>query len=460
MKDYTRFLDKKKLFATSVGFDPKLPMNKYLFPFQKKIVEWALKKGKACLFEDCGLGKTIQQLEWGRHVGDKMDSPVLLLAPLAVGNQTKREGIKFSISTNLCSSKNRIKNGINISNYEKLHKFSPDDFGGIILDESSILKNMGGYYRNEIIDFSKNIPYHLACSATPSPNDYMELGNHSEFMGIMTHVEMLSMFFINDPGDVGKWRLKKYAKEKEFWEWVCSWAIMISSPSDIGYQDKGFDLPDLKYHEHIIPSLSKKGNLGFFTMPVNTLEERRIVRRESVKERCEYAAKLVNSTNDQWLIWCDLNVESQLLSKMIDGAVEISGSHDQEYRADKMEGFSDGKVKRIVSKPSIAGFGMNWQNCNKAVFVGLNDSWESFYQAVRRIYRFGQESSVDIHIVIEQREGKVLENIKRKDNQSLQMIKSMVNHTSDFTKKELFEKKNKEIKWNEEEKMNLPEWIN
>ena len=458
LNNYSDFLCNKELVLSSSGFEPSLG-NKYLFPFQKRIVEWAIRKGRACLFEDCGLGKTIQQLDWGKQVSDKMKSPVLIFAPLAVSEQTKREGEKFGFSVNICKSGKDVVDGINITNYEKLHKFQPDIFSGIVLDESSILKNMVGYYRNELIDFSSFIPYRLACTATPSPNDYMELGNHSEFLGVMSYVEMLAMFFINDPGDVGKWRLKKYAKEEEFWKWVCSWAIMISNPKDIGYDEDGFDLPDLIYHEHIIPSTGK-ANYGFFTVEVNTLDERRKVRRESIEQRCEYAADLINSTDDQWVIWCGLNAESELLTKLIQGAVEVTGSQDQEYRIKKMLGFAEGKVNRIVSKPSIAGLGMNWQNCNKAFFVGLNDSWEGFYQAVRRIYRFGQQNIVDVHIVIEEREGTVLKNIKRKDNQAKHMIKNMINHTSDFVKKELFndEDNNEEIQWNEEN-MIIPSWL-
>lgn len=454
---YSSFLKNKELELFSFGFEPK-PINKHAFPFQVKIIEWALRKGRACLFEDCGLGKTIQQLEWGRQVSKKTDKPVLLLAPLAVGQQTKSEAKKFGIPVNMCSSKKDVREGINISNYEKLHKFNPGVFSGIILDESSILKNMGGYYRNEIMNFSKDIPYRLACSATPSPNDYTELGNHSEFMGVLSYSEMLSMFFVNDSGDVGKWRLKKYVNEVLFWKWVCSWAIMISSPIDIGYKNKGFNLPVLTYHEHIIPSV-KKETRSFFTILARTMAERRIIRKESINERCKYAADLINITDDQWLIWCNLNDESKLLSKLVDDCVEVTGSQDIKDRAVKMMGFSEGRVNRLVSKPSIAGFGMNWQNCNKAFFVGLNDSWESLYQAVRRIYRYGQKKPVEIHIVIEEREGNVLKNIKRKDKQAINMVKNMIKYTTDFTRKELSDNnQNQAKKWNEKE-MGLPNWI-
>lgn len=458
--NYTEFLDKKQLHHQNSGFESDLNLNPALFDFQKDVVKWALQKGKACLFQDCGMGKTIQQLEWARHVQHYTQKPILILAPIAVAEQTVAEGQKFGIDVTLCTSQKDVQKGINITNYEKLHKFKTADFGGIVLDESSILKSMSGHYRNLIIDSFKNTPYKLACTATPSPNDYMELGNHAEFLNVMSYSEMLSMFFVNDMSDTKKWRLKKHAKEREFWKWICSWAVMMATPSDLGYEEPGFDLPKLTYHEEIVKALKKKNlEYGFFATQAQTMSERRTVRRESIQARCERAAEIVNDSNDQWVIWCGLNAESQLLTSLINEATEITGSQKQDWRADKMLGFAKRDVKRIVTKPSIAGFGMNWQNCNKMIFVGLSDSWEQLYQATRRIWRFGQTKPVDAYIVIEEREGKVLENIKRKDQQAKHMLASMIKHTQDISKEELHKNSKKQIKWYEKT-MELPEWIN
>ena len=454
---YQDFLIRKNMISGSSGIsiNPQ-KINRQLYPFEKAITLWALRKGRAALFEDCGLGKTIQQLEWSFHIVQKENAPVLIIAPLAVAEQTKQEGQKFNISVNLCSSQSDVnKSGINITNYQKLHKFQSSAFVGVVLDESSILKNMAGATRNQIISMFQQTPYRLACTATPSPNDYMELGNHAEFLGIMKHSEMLSTFFVNDSGNVGNWRLKKHAEEYKFWEWLSSWAVMLSNPSDLGYQQNGFNLPSLKYIEHIIPAKTiKRGML--FPVEAQTMMERKKIRKETTQIRCEYIADIINKTNEQWVIWCGLNQESHLLTKLIDNAVEVAGFQDSEERAKNMLDFAKGKVHRLVTKPSIAGFGMNWQNCSKTAFVGLNDSWEQLYQATRRLWRFGQKRNVDVHIIIEEREGKILENIKRKDKQAKHMVQNMVQHTKHLTKQKL---SNKEEKKREPLKqMELPEW--
>ena len=453
--NYSKFISEKKLLFGSSGFEPG-ELNDKMFPFQKDFTAWAIRKGRACLFEECGLGKTIQQLEWAKQISAHEKAPVLGVAPLAVNKQTKREGEKFGYRVNICESSDNMKRGINITNYEKLHRFSTKNLAGVFLDESSILKNMSGVIRNQIIDMFSKTPYRLACSATPSPNDYMELGNHSEFLGVMTYPEMLSMFFINDPGDVGKWRLKKHAKERDFWEWLCSWAIMVSNPSDFGYDSEGFDLPELEYIEHKIKSPKQKGFL--LTPLANTMEERRQVRKETVESRCKLAADIINSTDHNWVIWCGLNSESELLSKLIKESKEVIGSQDNDLKAKLMLDFADNRIKRIITKPKISGFGMNWQNCADMMFVGLSDSWEELYQATRRLWRFGQTKPVKAHIIIDEREGKVLENIKRKDRQARHMIKSMIKYTKDITKAEI-SKKRESKSYIPTMKMELPKWI-
>jgi len=456
---YNKFLERKHITDQKSGFDIGLEeLNLMLFDWQKAIVKWAVKKGRACLFEDCGLGKSPQQLEWANIIHKKENKPILILAPLAVSEQTKREGEKFGIEVNVCSEKSNIINGINITNYEKLHKFDLSKFVGIVLDESSILKSFTGKIRNQIIDSVKKIPYRLACTATPAPNDYMELGNHAEFLGAMNRSEMLSMFFINDTAHTGTWRLKGHVKDNIFWKWLSSWAVMITKPSDIGFDDNGFILPEIRYHEHIIKTDSKP-KYGFFTKEASTLNDRRRVRKETIEIRCKQAAELINKTDDIWVCWCNLNNEGMTLKKYINDSVEVAGRHDNEIKKKRMLDFADGKIKRIVTKPKIAGLGMNWQVCNKAFFIGLSDSWEQFYQAIRRIWRFGQEKEVDVHIIIEERERKVLMNIKRKDEQAQKMIRNMAVYMGDLMKNELLSTKRTCTDYNPDIEMEIPRWL-
>lgn len=459
MKNYKKFLKTKQIIDQKSGFNiPLSKLNPMLFDWQKAIVRWSIARGRAALFEDCGLGKTTQQLDWANQICKKEKEPILILAPLAVSEQTCREGQKFNIKVNLCKSQKDMKNGINITNYEKLHKFNPDKFVGIVLDESSILKNFTGATRNEIINAFQTTKYRLACTATPSPNDYSELGNHAEFLGIMSRSEMLATFFINDTGHTGTWRLKGHVKNNVFWKWLASWAVMITKPSDIGFDDDGFILPEIKYHQHIIEAKSKSA-FGFFPEIAQTLNDRRKVRNETIEIRCKKAAKLINSTSQAWAIWCNLNAESEMLSKIIKDSKEVAGQHSNEIKTERMINFAEGKLKRIVTKPKIAGLGMNWQICNKAAFVGLSDSWEQFYQAVRRIWRFGQDKEVDIHIFIEEREGAVLKNIQRKDKQAMAMIQAMVKYMKEITKKELDCSKREMIEYKPTVKMELPKWM-
>ena len=457
--DYKKFLKKKHIVDHKSGFVISVEkLNPMLFDWQKAIVVWAISRGRAALFEDCGLGKTPQQLEWANQIYKKEKAPILILAPLAVSEQTYKEGKKFNIDVNICKNQSDISNGINITNYEKLHKFKVDDFVGVVLDESSILKNFSGIRRNEIIDMFKNTQYKLACTATPSPNDFSELGNHSEFLGIMPRPEMLATFFINDTARTGTWRLKGHVKDNIFWKWVASWAVMITKPSDIGFDDFGFVLPKIKYHQYIIETKTKP-SFGFFPEIAQTLNDRRKVRNETIEIRCNNAAKIINSTDEKWVIWCNLNAESEMLSKIIKESKEVAGKHNDEIKSKRMMDFANGNLQRIVTKPKIAGLGMNWQICNKAAFVGLSDSWEQFYQAVRRIWRFGQSKEVDIHIFIEEREGAVLKNIQRKDTQAKSMINAMANYMKEITKQELGMAKKDTIIYEPQKNMELPIWM-
>ena len=437
MGDYQSFLESKKISAVVSGFEiDKSLLNPMLFNFQRDIVAWALRRGRASIFADCGLGKTPMQLEWAKHVTSHTQGDVLILAPLAVSQQTVGEGEKFHVSVKLCRENGDIEDGENITNYEMLHHFIADDFAGVVLDESSILKSFDGTFRNLIIDSFAKTPYKLACTATPSPNDYMELGNHAEFMGALTRTEMLSTFFLHDGGDTAKWRLKRHA-ERDFWKWVCSWAVMIRKPSDLGYSDEGFILPPCEFYDRTI-ECNKPTDGYLFALPANTLQERRHARSVSVEDRAAEVAKICSQRPDEpWLIWCNLNSESTLAAKLIPGAVELTGANDRADKETKMRGFSDGSIRVLVSKPSIAGYGMNWQHCRNVVFLGLSDSYEQFYQAVRRCWRFGQKQQVNCYIVTAENEGAVTENIKRKEQDAAKMAEEMVMNMHELNEKEI-----------------------
>lgn len=428
--DYEEFLKNKRFVLESSGFDiDKSQLNPMLYDFQKDIVRWALKKGKACIFADCGLGKTPMQLSWAYQVHRYTGGSVLILAPLAVAEQTKREAEKFGYVAKVVEKQDDCINGINITNYEKLDRFVANQFSGIVLDESSILKSYSGKVRTAIIQNFHEVPYKLACTATPAPNDYMELGNHSEFCGVMTRPEMLSMFFVHDGGETSKWRLKGHA-EDVFWQWLSTFSVFVDNPNNIGYEIDGYNLPELKIKEIIVD--------GDATTTENlTLTERRQARKDSLLKRCERASELVNNSNEQWLVWCDLNDESHKLHELIEESIEVEGSDKEQHKSSAMLDFSNGNIKCLVTKPKISGFGMNWQNCHNMIFTGLSDSYEQYYQALRRCWRFGQSDQVNVYIIISSKEGCVKENIERKQKDFEKMQKEMTELTKEITKKEL-----------------------
>lgn len=450
--EYTEFLNQKYRVISSVGIDiDRDNLNDKLFEFEKDIVRWALAKGKAAVFSDCGTGKTAIQLAWADEVCKHTGGTVLILAPLSVSEQTKREGEKFGIESYVVASQEEVHEGkINITNYEKLDHFVSSTFVGIVLDESSILKSFTGKVRTDIINRFAKTDYRLACTATPAPNDYMELGNHAEFLGVMTRAEMLSMFFIHDGGETSKWRLKGHAEDL-FWQWMSMWAIVLDNPKSLGYEQEGYDLPPITINEIVVDGTEP-------TNEVLSLTERREARKESLAERVQYAANLVNQSEEQWLVWCDLNAESTALTAAINGAVEVTGSDSEKHKTEAMLGFSSGNVKCLVSKPSICGFGMNWQNCHNMIFVGLSDSYEKYYQAVRRCYRFGQEQEVNVYIIISAKEGCVKKNIERKEQDAIAMRDEMLQYTMECTKKELKKTTRMSTPYEASVVMALPPW--
>lgn len=422
-KTYDEFLRKKEFVPKDAGFEP-VDLNDQLYPFQRDIVTWACRRGKAAVFADCGMGKTPMQLAWAEQVADRTSGIVLILAPLAVSAQTVREKRKFGIEVTRVRDGSECRPGINITNYEMLDHFQDVAIDGVVLDESSILKSFTGKTRNQIIDRFRHVPYKLACTATPSPNDYMELGNHSEFIGIMSRSEMLSTFFVHDGGDTSHWRLKGHAKDR-FWDWVASWAVMITRPSDLGYEDGDFDLPKMHMSTHVVNSGLDSGD-KLFNVSALTLSEQQRARRDTVEVKGDRIAQMVNSDDSQWLIWCGLNAESDYLARSIPDAVEVKGSDSPEHKEDAMIGFSEGRYRVLVTKPSIAGFGMNWQNCWHMAFCGMDHSYEQFKQAVDRCYRYGQTHEVEVHIVVTEKETSIVENVTSKRAATSGMQREMV----------------------------------
>lgn len=434
--NYESFIKTKEFIPVVSGFQVDVStLNSNLFDFQLAIVEWALKRGRAALFANTGLGKTIMQMSWADAVVNKTDGPVLVVAPLAVAKQSVKEAAKFGIEVEYVRDQPSVlKSKIYITNYEMLDKFNMDDFSGIVLDESSIIKNRDGKTRKAIIDSCLNVPYKLSCTATPSPNDYMELGNQCEFLGIMSMTEMLAMFFTHDGGETSKWRLKGHGARK-FWEWMSTWAITITNPSDIGFDGSRYVLDPYLMHEHQVESPVSDNKL--FADIAQTLTERRAAKKATVDARVNEVSKLCNESDEQWIVWCHTNDESAMLSKSIVGAVEVKGSDSIEHKESAMLGFSDNKFKVLVSKPSICGFGMNWQHCHNMAFVGLDDSYEQMYQAIRRCWRFGQDKVVNVHIITAESLGAIKQNIERKEKQMEQMQIAMVDHMRESMHKEI-----------------------
>lgn len=433
-KEYELFLASKEKSFVKFGFTVNGEWN-HLFPFQSSIVRWAIGLGKSAIFADTGLGKTRMQLTWADEVSrHKNGCRVLILAPLAVAPQTAREGTSVGIDCRVVKTADEVGgNGIYITNYDRLHHFNPADFGGIVLDESSILKSFGGATRVAIQEFADHIPYRLACTATPAPNDHMELGTHSEFVGAMTRAEMLATFFCHDGGETQTWRLKGHA-EKDFWKWVASWAVACRKPSDIGFNDNGYNLPQLHIHDHPVEDENFTDGATLFGSTATGLNAQRAARRSSLDIRVGEVAALVNADKENtWIVWCGLNDEGDLLESLIEGAVQISGSDTPEFKEKTMEQFTNGDIRVLVTKSAICGYGMNWQNCHNMAFVGVDHSYESFYQSVRRCWRFGQKHEVHAHMFYATTEGDVVRNLKRKEKDAIKMSIEMVGAMSEFS---------------------------
>lgn len=455
---YEEFLKTKEICAEACGFevdrDSITPM---AFDYQRDIIAWACKKGKCAILTGCGTGKTLMLLEWAKAVHEHTEEPVLIVSPLSVVEQTRREAEKFAIcDVKVCRRSQDVKNGVNITNYEMIEHFDPSVFAGVVLDESSILKSFTGKYRTLLTDMFCNTLYRLLCTATIAPNDYTEIGTSCEYLGIMSRTEMLATYFVHDGGDTSKWRLKKAGVNK-FWEWFATWAIYFNSPKDLGYQGDGYDLPPLNIHRVITKSAVREGEL--LVTLASTLEERRTARKDSAEERTDRAAALANNDMDtQWLLWCDYNDESAMLKRKARDCVEVKGSDEPEFKAAASLDFADGRIHALVSKPSIFGFGSNFQKCHNMVFCGLSDSYERFYQAVRRCWRFGQTKPVDVYIILSEREMNVLDNIQRKQAQMDEMQRHMTALMKEVTLSEIRHTTRITTDYKPAQRMEVPAW--
>jgi hypothetical protein len=426
--DYAEFLASKRIAMETAGFEPSSPLNPALKPFQAECVHRALVRGRSALFASCGLGKSLIELEWATHVARRSDRPVILLTPLAVSRQFEREAVKFNIDgVKVCKDSSGVAGArIVVTNYERLHHFRPDAYGGIVLDESSILKAFDGSTRKAITAFAKAIPYRLAATATPAPNDQIELTNHAEFLDVLTGKEIIALFFTQDGNTTQKWRLKGHAVAA-YWRWLASWVTALRTPSDLGFSDEGYILPPLDVTHHVCDSAPQPGLL--FPVEARTLQERRGARRASLPDRVSIAADLATAeTGEPWVCWCDLNAEAEALTRAIPGAVECRGSESPEEKEAKFDAFSAGNLRVLVTKPSIAGWGLNWQHCARTSFVGLSDSFEQQFQALRRLWRFGQSRPVAAHMIASEAEGAVSDNLRRKERQAAEMFDQLVKH--------------------------------
>jgi hypothetical protein len=433
---YTDFVSRKLVRQAPTGITAPVVLPDCLFPHQADLARWALKRGRAAVFADTGLGKMRIELVWADAVARHTDKPLMIHTPLAVAAQLAAEAARIGIQATVVREAAEVVPGINITNYDRLHKFDTSIFGGVVLDESGCIKHHDAKTFRLLTDAYAHTPFKLPATATPAPNDWTELGTHAEFLGICTRAEMLAEYFTHDGGDTSVWRLKGHARSL-FWKWVATWGAMIRRPSDLGYDDTAYTLPPLVYHEHSVQS-DQPLNGMLFPMEAVTLSERRDARRASMAERVTACAEAVNAEPDQpWVVWCDLNDEGDALTAAIDGAVQIAGKDSTEVKEARLADFAEGRTRVLVSKASICGWGLNWQHARRMAFVGVTDSFESYYQAVRRCWRFGQTQPVHVHVFASEQEGAVVANLKRKERDALLMAESLGAETREAVNAEI-----------------------
>lgn len=456
---YQDFVARKLATLAPTGISGDVSLPEGLFPHQEMIGRWALKRGRAAAFLQTGLGKSRLQAAWANAVHQAEGCNVLLMAPLAVAPQTVREAAQIGVKIQQVREADDVRPGLNIINYDRLHKIDPRDFDAVVLDESSIIKHSDAKTFTRLCEAFGHARFKLCATATPAPNDWTELGTHAEFLGVCTQQEMLAEFFVHDGGETQVWRLKGHARA-QFWKWVASWGAMVRKPSDLGFSDALYNLPPLHMHEHQVSSELQASDGMLFAFEAKTLSERRDARRASLDARVKACADLVNADNEQWFVWTDLNAESEALTKLIPGAVEITGSDSTEHKEQALLDFIEGRTRVVVTKVKIAGFGINAQGCARQAFVGMNDSYEGFYQAVRRSWRFGQKREVHVHIFTSQYEGAVLANIKRKGEDAEAMGEALSAETGAAVRAEVLGLTRSTNTYNASRRIALPAWLN
>lgn len=460
MSAYEAFLASKAARAVPCGIGDPPALSPKLKEHQRLLTRWALKRGRAAIYASTGLGKGWMILEFMRVAAEHTGRPSLILAPLAVSQQFAREAEKLGVPLTVCASQADVRPGTNVTNYQKLHHFDASAFGAVALDEASLLKSLDGKTRVALIDAFRDTPFRLAATATPAPNDHVELGGQAEFLGVMKHAEMLATFFVHDGGSVQDWRLKGHARE-QFFSWVCSWGAIVNLPSDIDCDDTGYILPPLRYHEHIIPaSLEDTKASGFlFSQAAETLNDQRAARRGTLSARVTKAAEIINGDTRPAIAWCDLNVESEALTKAMPDAIEVTGSMSDDEKEANLEAFVAGKYRVLVSKPSLAGFGLNLQFVRCNVFCGVTHSFEAFFQAVRRSWRFGVDGEVDVHVVSSELEGRVVDNLKRKMAVAAEMAAETRRHASAYVRAEVTSSIRETLPYEPAKTLSLPSWL-
>lgn len=457
---YQEFVAAKLAPNVATGFDAQADWP-WLFDFQRDLVAWSVRRGRAAVFANTGLGKTRMQLTWAREVAAHTGRPVLILAPLAVASQTAAEGQAVGIDVVASRDPSDADDAsIVVTNYDRLHRYDPDDYAGIVLDESSIIKHHTSKTLGLLLDAFRDHAYKLACSATPAPNDWVELGTHAEFLGVCTRAEMLSEYFVHDGGKTQDWRLKGHARSA-FWQWVSSWGALVRHPSDLGYPGERYTLPPLTTQDHVVNSgdAHLAAGLLFAGVDLGGIAERRAARKATLDARVKAAADLVNGTPGSWIVWCDLNAEGEALRRAIPDAVEVSGSDKPEDKEAALSAFASGATRVLVTKPKIAGYGLNWQHCSQVCFVGVTDSWESYYQAVRRCYRFGQASEVRVHVVTSDAEGDVLTNLRRKDAAAAELAEALAAETSEAVRASVVGAARTTNDYTPTREMEVPSWL-
>lgn len=458
MSDYAAFVRSKLSTVPPTGIPAGFTLPESLFGHQSALTSWALRRGRAAIFADTGLGKMRMELAWANAVHKHIARPIMIHTPLAVAAQLAVEAAKIGIVVKVCREASDLIPGINITNYERLHKFDASIFGGVVLDESGCIKHHDTKTFQSLTAAYAQTPFKLPATATPAPNDWTELGTHAEFLGICTRAEMLAEFFTHDGGDTSVWRLKGHAREI-FWRWVATWGAMIRKPSNLGFDDGAYNLPALHLHEHHVDyEMPLNGML--FAAEAQSLSERREARRASVEDRVRECAAMVNSDGvEPWVVWCDLNAEGDALTKAIDGAVQIAGADDVDTKERRLIDFAEGRIRVLVSKPSICGWGLNWQHSARMAFVGVTDSYEAYYQAVRRCWRFGQKRDVHVHIFASKAEGAVVSNLKRKEREAGAMADALSAETQSAVMAEIIGSTRETNSFNASQRVSVPAFL-